>query len=70
MRAETEERVQHARWGRRKNWASSMQYHIAQPDGSTRMDEILGLRCCKNKETTAERDRGAEHWYYDSPSCG
>jgi len=38
-----------------------MQYHIAQPDGSTRMDD---------EETTAERDRGIAHGYYDSPPCG
>jgi hypothetical protein len=44
-----------------------MQYLIAQPDGSTRMDEISGLRCCKNKETTAERDRGVAHGYLRHP---
>jgi len=69
MRAETKERFDNVRWDERKSWASSIQHHIAQPNGSTRIDEISGLVCCKNKETTGERGRGVARGYYGSPPC-
>jgi len=43
---------------------------MAQPHGSTRIDEISWLGSCKNKETTGERGRVVANGYYGSPSCG